>query len=118
MARQLLQDDNFSLWNFAALIRDEASALEAAYEWRLLSRNANCPMCHRLMGKQSRPDLKLGFRWRCNHRQCRTTLSPTKDTWFEKTKITVLQTMRIFVHWFLRHPVIQAAKQVIFCLEL
>lgn len=107
---------NFNMWNYAASISDEKTALVAAKAWLLMpnaDRRSLCPHCREPMSVEVRADFKVGFRWRCRRRSCTGgVISPSTNTFFEKSKLSVLKTMRLIFHFFRRDLVTVAARDV------
>ena len=51
---------------------------------------------------------KAGYRWLCP--DCKKTVNPLLQTWFEN-KLTFLEVLKLTVLWFFRWPVTNAASQ-------
>jgi hypothetical protein len=106
---QLLNSENFNIFTFAALIKTEDEAKDAAYELELLPTAALCPQCPRVMSEERRPDYKLGFRWRCRRRTCNGPIkSPLENTFFSRSQLSFLKIFRLIVCWYFRISVTQA----------
>lgn len=115
-ALDILRVRNFSLWNFGKVITSEEQAIAAAHSWLLIPTSA--PRCRNIgcggrpMRKDIRRSYKIGFRWRCGRRDCRKIISPLKNTFFDRSHISVLATLRLILHFLRRDKVSQAAIDV------
>jgi len=111
----ILQLQSISIWEIARVIPNEEAAITAAYAWGLIPDQLNCPGCGSKMTKQSKPSYKLGFRWRCrktvpnNCRDLGVYFSPLHNTFFERAKLPILTTLRLIIHFYLKHKVTDAA---------
>ena len=109
----VILDRNFSLWNYAAAISSEERAIEAAKRWLLIpSETPRCPSCRRPMNSERNRDYKLGFRWRCRRAGCNVIRSPLKGTFFERSNVSILNTLILLLHFFRQDKVSQAARDV------
>ncbi|KAF9419654.1 hypothetical protein HW555_003932 [Spodoptera exigua] len=88
---------NFNIWNYAAAICSEERATEAAKRWLLI------------------PSQTVPILWRCRRAGCNVIRSPLKGTFFERSNVSILNTMRLLLHFFRKDKVSQAARDVGVC---
>lgn len=104
----------FNIFNYAALIHDEDSAIEAATSVGLIPTQVQCHLCGGQMTKMNDQSKKLGYRWRCRGAAANAgvhpavTLSPLHGTFFENSKLPILKVMRLLVCFYFRTPVTDA----------
>lgn len=103
---------NFNIWNYAT-INSRERAVAAAQAWLLLpTRTPRCSRCRNLMHRENRSDNDAGFRWRCRRNGCNIIVSPLKNTFFEKSHLSILKTLRLIYHFFVKDDVTRAAIEV------
>lgn len=103
---QLILARNFSIWNFAAGIQNEADAIAAAKAWLLFpSQTPNCPRCRSPLNKEAKSTYKLDFRWRCRRAGCKKIISPLAKTFFERSNVSFLDTLRLIFHFLSKEKV-------------
>lgn len=113
---QLILARYFNIWNFACAIRDEETAVAAAKAWLLIpARTPRCPICRGNMSREPKLSYKLKYRlrcWRCAREGRPSIRSPLKNTFFERSHVSVLDTLRLMLHFLRKDKVSQAAVDV------
>ncbi|XP_022819098.1 uncharacterized protein LOC111351411 [Spodoptera litura] len=113
---QLILARNFNLWTYACAILNEETAVTAAKAWLLIpARTPRCPTCRGPMSRETKMSYKLKYRlrcWRCAREGRPSIRSPLKNTFFERAHVSVLNTLRLMVHFLRKDKVSQAAKDV------
>ncbi|KAF9411150.1 hypothetical protein HW555_010012 [Spodoptera exigua] len=113
---QLILARYFNIWNFACAIRDEETAVAAAKAWLLIpARTPRCPICRGNMSREPKLSYKLKYRlrcWRCAWEGRPSIRSPLKNTFFERSHVSVLDTLRLMLHFLRKDKVSQAAIDV------
>ena len=107
----------FSVFTVSGEIRTNARAQDFAEQVGLIPQNIICqfrrnpnePICGGQMRRTPDREKKAGYRWRCP--DCKKTVNPLLQTWFENTKLTFLEALQLTVLWFFRWPVTNAASQ-------
>ncbi|KAF9419671.1 hypothetical protein HW555_003949 [Spodoptera exigua] len=106
----------FNIWNFVCAIRDEETAVAAAKAWLLIpARTPRCPICRGNMSREPKLSYKLKYRlrcWRCAREGRPSIRSPLKNTFFERSHVSVLDTVRLMLHFLRKDKVSQAAIDV------
>ncbi|KAF9801728.1 hypothetical protein SFRURICE_014882 [Spodoptera frugiperda] len=93
---ELILARNFNLWNYACAIPNEETAVAAAKACLLIpTRTPRCPTCRGPMSREAKDSYKLKYRLRC---------------W--RAHVSVLNTLRLMVHFLRKDKVSQAAKDV------
>ena len=93
-------------WNYEELLIrkifiDEEACIEFLREHRVLARREECTRCGAEMHLEDRARLIDGQVWRCPKRQCRTTVSMRKNSFFEQSRVRLHRLVLLIFHWCL-----------------
>lgn len=91
-----------NLFKLKAICDDPEELIKHLTEWRLIpaATDYNCPNCGHLLYLTSDTNRPDGFQWKCRNvispnkskrRQCGNRISFRKGTFFERSKLSILQ---------------------------
>jgi hypothetical protein len=103
---------------FFSLFHDHAMAIEFLKDIGLIRRTMQCNSCGRDMTWSQRPDGNDGVRWRCQRRvagaMCNRSTSIRHGSWFQRSKLTLLEIILLTYDIVCREPATNIQKEFCF----